>query len=115
RGGALLAPLPGGKILVASGQNTTTTTTPTTDVYDPATNTFSAGATMNDARVLGGMVRLSDGRLLAAAGAGGSSGGLSISSTSEVYTPSTNSWSLAGSLPASLIGFTMTALPNGQV
>jgi hypothetical protein len=32
-----------------------------------------------------------------------------------VYTPSTNSWSLAGSLPASLIGLTMTVLPNGQV
>ena len=76
------ARLPDGRLLVNGGVNAGTTS-----LYNPATNTWSSGATMNIARGYNASVTLADGSVLTLGGSwsGGTAGG----KTAEVYTPAT--------------------------
>ena len=47
--------------------------------------------------------------------AGGSDGAGNLLASTELYNPSTRTWTLVGSLPHPLDGFTATLLNNGQV
>ena len=93
--------------------STPSVTTASTDIYHPSSNSFSAGPPMSVSRALFGITPLADGRVLVAGGASIYNGGGFISGDSEIYNPSTNSWSEEAPLPPTA-GLTLSLLPNGQ-
>jgi Kelch motif/Galactose oxidase, central domain len=114
-----VASLPNGEVLVAGGViggnfNSPSTTTATTDVYNPATNSFSAGPPMAVSRALFGITPLADGRVLAAGGVSiGGSAGPAVMGDTEIYDQRTNRWSEAGAIPPAGAP-TLTLLADGQ-
>lgn len=85
RAGPAIAPLPGGRVLVAGGQNLggTPEYPATAEVFDPATGQFSAAGSMTTPRFGPTTTRLPDGRFLIA---GGIDGG-SVVASAELYQP----------------------------
>jgi N-acetylneuraminic acid mutarotase len=107
-----------GKVLVAGGWtgNTANTKTPTADLYDPATDTFSPTGSMTAGRNGHTATVLASGEVLVV-------GGFEVTaiSSAERYDPATGRWTVTGSLPA--IGslpagvgvHTATRLASGKV
>ncbi|MBS0440288.1 MAG: hypothetical protein JSS33_12860, partial [Proteobacteria bacterium] len=81
------------------------------ELYDPATNLWSAAGTLANARAHHTATLLSSGKVLVAGGSG-SSGPLN---SAELYNPATNTWSSAGTLLAARESHTATLLHWGQV
>jgi len=114
---ATATPLPSGEVLIAGGEDSSGALS-STELYDPATNSFAAAAdtaAMNTARVLATATLLASGEVLIAGGAGPS--GAVLSST-ELYDPATNSFAAAGDTAAmntARLDATATLLPSGQV
>jgi N-acetylneuraminic acid mutarotase len=81
-----------------------------TEIYDPASQTWSSGASMQYARHRHAATLLPSGKVLVA-------GGLGIDSqpvlTAELYDPDTNTWSSTGSMQYG--GRIATLLKNGKV
>lgn len=103
--------LPDGRVLVAGGEPAYTipaTTTATSEIFDPATMTWSPGPTMVLARSRASTVPLPDGRVLII-------GGSVHGTTTEVYDPVTNTLARAGELSAPRTGQQATLLPDGRV
>ncbi len=90
--------LDNGKVLVAGGPDNTT------ELYDPATQSFSAGPSMTSG---GGnrALRLPNGKVLVVFGA---------AVPAELYDPSTNSFTQTGSMSTRSGGFPVL-MPNGKV
>jgi hypothetical protein len=112
-GGAAL--LNDGRVLVAGGWYATTSSDPshqTAEIYDPATDRWTAAAPMANARAEFGLVALPDGRVLAA---GGVDPGYKVQASSELYDPTTGLWQLTGSLGVATVWPAMQALPDGRV
>jgi hypothetical protein len=88
-----------GRVLVAGGDNEHTNRT---DIYNPLTNTWSPGGTMNQQRWYNGSVTLPDGRALTLGGnrTSGQSG------NGEIYDPATNAWTMMN-------GITISSLTAG--
>ena len=76
---------------------------------------LSPAAAMNEARSGAAAVRLSDGRVLVTGGSTTLDGVTSITSTTEIYDPSSNLWSDAGAMIVPRAGHTASALPDGRV
>jgi Galactose oxidase, central domain/Kelch motif len=110
--------LPSGKVLIAGGQDSSGNPLSSTELYDPATNTFAAPgstATMNTARYDAPATLLGSGKVLIAGG--GYSPSNALSST-ELYDPATNTFAAAGNtatMNAGRDGSTATLLPSGEV
>ncbi|MFH0946241.1 MAG: kelch repeat-containing protein [Planctomycetota bacterium] len=101
--------LPDGRVLVAGGSSSfssitafATSSRDTTEIFDPATNTFSAGPVLSEVKTFHEAVALSDGRVLI-------SGGItftiilgvpvpSLSHINQVYTPDMGIGTLGGNL-----------------
>jgi hypothetical protein len=85
-----------GRVLLAGGTvgDWAGTVTRTTEIFDPATGTFSAGPDMIEGRRMHSATLLADGRVLIA---GGFNGGVALSSA-ELYDPSTGTFSRTGNL-----------------
>jgi Galactose oxidase, central domain len=79
----------------------------TGEVYDPASNTWSATGQLTAPRTDHVTVRLTDGRILVA--------GSDYDRTAEIYDPATNSWTATGSMNDGRSDFTATLLPDGRV
>ena len=93
--------LPNGQVLVAGGLTGATApfgATNTAELYNPSSNTWSAAAAMTTARFGASATLLSNGSVLVAGGDTGNSTTATATNTAELYNPSTNSWSAAGSL-----------------
>jgi len=88
RGAATATLLPNGKVLIAGGFASGTTTVNTTELYDPTTNTFSAGPPMKHARGGATATLLPHGKVLIA---GGNDGNGDLNST-ELYDVATNTF-----------------------
>jgi hypothetical protein len=110
--------LPNGKVLIAGGELTRFSFFPvfplsSTEIYDPATNTFAASTpSMNDARAGATATLLPNGKVLIAGGSGNTG---KLSST-EIYDPATSTF--AASTPSmndARLDATATLLPNGKV
>ncbi|HUP70613.1 MAG TPA: kelch repeat-containing protein [Acidimicrobiales bacterium] len=109
-----------GKVLVAGGTTDAGgTLTRSAEVYNPKTRRFSPVGSLGRACSTHVAARLPDGRVLVAGGLG--SGGLPRAST-EIYDPSTQSWTLTASMiefrSGSVFaphGHTATVLGSGQV
>ncbi len=104
-----------GKTLVAGGWALTSdgvfVLVPGTEVYDPATNVWSAAGTLATPRSAHTATILPTGRVLVA---GGGAGGTPLA-TAELYDPGTNSWSAAASMGTPRHLPTATLLPSGKV
>ena len=97
-----------GRVLVVGGATTGGSITFSYEVYNPATGTWTKGATP------AGLyshtaTRLQDGRVLIAAGSAGTT-------SSYLYNPTTNSWASTGAITVIRgTGATATLLPDGRV
>ncbi len=108
--------LSNGKVLIAGGLDTSGSALASTDLYDPANNTFLAAdpATMNTARSSATATLLPNGKVLIAGGQGG--GVIGLAST-ELYNPANNTF--LASDPATMTSgravATATLLTSGDV
>jgi hypothetical protein len=116
RGGATATLLNNGKVLIAGGSDNATNLS-STELYDPATNTFAASAStpvMNTAREFATATLLPNGKVLIAGGFGIAD----ILSSTELYDPATNTFAPSNATPAMnspRVDDTATLLPNGKV
>ncbi|WP_233585288.1 kelch repeat-containing protein [Corallococcus sp. CA054B] len=101
--------LPGGKVLVAGGQNNAIRST--TEVYDLTSGSWSAGASMASSRTQYAAALL-NGRALVLGGI--SSGGAVLAAT-ELYDPASGSWSAAAAMTSARARQTVTRLPDGRL
>jgi hypothetical protein len=88
---AVAAPLPGGRVLVAGGGSGAVGDNGTpvisgAEIYDPASDTWSAAAQLSMPRVAAGAAVLKDGSVLVAGGATDTGGG-GITKSAETYVP----------------------------
>lgn len=98
-----------GTVLTVGGTSNESNTLATTELFDVASSTWSAGATLNVARRKHGAV-LTSGKLLVV---GGEDAGALASA--ETYDIATKSWSLAGTMATARIRPAVAKLPDGSV
>ncbi|WP_437573860.1 kelch repeat-containing protein [Sorangium sp. So ce887] len=99
-----------GKVFVVGGQ--TWGLLASTELYDPTTNVWTAGAPFANARAFHTATLLANGKVLIA---GGTTGNSALDATTEIYTPSTNKWKASGSMSVSRYRHQATLLPSGKV
>jgi hypothetical protein len=107
--------LDSGQVLVLGGQLLTFIGgggTPSAELYDPATGTWTPAAPMATGRYWHTATRLPSGAVLVAGGLGSSSG---VPTEGELYDPAAGSWRPTGSLPSRFFEHTATRLPSGRV
>jgi len=116
--------LANGMVLVAGGNDLVGTCSCTTfvssvDLYNPATNSFTATGALVTARYAHTATVLANGMVLVAGGFGGAtstlqSGGAPLASA-ELYNPTTSTWTATGSMTTARMNHTATLLPSGKV
>jgi len=104
--------LQSGKVLVTGGcaASNCSTATAVSELYDPASNSWSTTGILKTARYYHTAVRLKTGKVLAI---GGSTG--TTTTSCELYDPSTGTWSNAASTSTARYLNTTTLLPDGKV
>jgi len=104
--------LQSGKVLVTGGCTATgcKTVTPVSELYDPASNTWSTTGNLNTARYSHTAVLLKTGKVLAVTGSAGG-----VTSACELYDPSKGTWSIAASTNTARYFNTTTLLADGKV
>ena len=109
--------LQNGKVLIVGGALTSTSDpVATAEVYDPATGVFSMTGEMATAREQHTATLLADGRVLIVGGTTSmGTGDLHPTASVEVYDPSTESFSITGSMAEARTFHTATLLPSGKV
>lgn len=120
RGLYAAATLNDGRVLFTGGlDGATGLTTNTCEVYDPATNTFTAVASMNGIRAGHAAATLPDGRVMVV---GGTTDFTSITTaittalnTAEIWNPATNTWSAAPNIGGRRIVPSLTKLSTGRM
>jgi Kelch motif len=115
RCGAVAAPLPDGRVLVAGGSpNCSGPGLASAEIYDPATSSFTSSGigSMGTGRWGAAAAPLPDGRVLVAGGYDSST-----LASAEVFNPTTNTFSSAGigSMTIPRQGAAAAPLPDGQV
>jgi hypothetical protein len=113
RRGAVAAPLPDGRVLVAGGSydDGTEHFLASAEVFNPATGTFTAVNDMGAARVRAAAAPLPDGRVLVA---GGNNGSTRLSSA-EVFNPATNAFTPVNDMSTDRARMGAAPLPDGRV
>ena len=117
-----------GKVIVVGGQNgwqgNDTTTVPatsqaisrSTQIYDPATGNWTQSGLLATARHTHAMVVLPNGKVLVSGGTGPQTiGGSTTLASAELFDPSTNTWSSAGTMTVPRKEHGMIVLPDGKV
>ncbi len=112
-----------GRVLLAGGACQTGCTTNsffntlyTAELYDPATDTFTATASMTTGREFHTATLLADGRVLVTGGFYGCDDAMCTDNAdAEIYNPATGTWSAAGKMEISREQHTATLLPDGRV
>ncbi len=107
--------LPDGRVLVAGGltqSGPNFVTTATCEIYDPATNSWTATGPLHEARENHDAILLTDGQVLVAGGR--VTDALSLK-TSEIYNPATGTWLEAGPMLTVRKSPKLALLPDGQV
>lgn len=112
RSGHSAALLQDGRILIVGGDDGNGTVFPTTELFDPATETFVSTGALNYARTKATATLLQSGRVLIA---GGQDSSGALLSSAELYDPATGSFSLTGNLQMPRAEHTATLLGNGTV
>lgn len=83
------------------------------ELYDPAVETFTGAGALAEGRTNHAAVRLQDGSVVIAGGAGGADANQSVAS-SERYDPSRGGWQRLSPLSQSRTGATLTLLEDGR-
>lgn len=108
-----------GKVLVAAGfgphADSMWTQLPTAELYDPATNSWSSTGALSRGRRATTATLLPSGKVLVTGGETSEPSPLSAASSAELYDPTTDTWSAAGSLNRGRFYHTATLLPSGKV
>ncbi|WP_071905191.1 kelch repeat-containing protein [Cystobacter ferrugineus] len=108
--------LPNGKVLVVGGSrrvNSEYVGVDTAELYDPATDTWSAAGSMSAPRYYHTATLLPDGKVLVAGGRRfNADTGLM---TAELYDPYSGEWSVTAPMPLPRSGHAATLLPDGKV
>jgi N-acetylneuraminic acid mutarotase len=107
--------LKNGRVLIVAGANPTLGhTSSSAQLYDPVTNTWSSAGSLTAARGFATATLLANGEVLVAGGTanGAVAGALS---SAELYDPTSNSWSPAGSMVTGRWSATAMLLPSGRV
>src|ERR1044071_3429506 len=99
-----------GRVLIAGGENSSGTLNQT-ELYDPASGSFTAAANLGAARADHTATLLADGRVLIA---GGRSGADSVATT-EIFDPATGSFTSGPSMSVARAGHSATLFANGRV
>jgi tetratricopeptide (TPR) repeat protein len=108
--------LKNGKVLVVGGSSREQQNPlATADLYDPASNTWTAAASMATARVHHVAVLLPDGKVLVAGGSDGNSQASNALASAELYDPVSDTWSSAGSMTNAAEIARATLLKSGKV
>jgi Galactose oxidase, central domain/Kelch motif len=84
------------------------------EIFDPKSGVWMTTGSMIVARTGHTLTTLPDGRVLAAGGTAGGSGGRSLASA-ELYDPATGTWSMTGSMGGARAYHTATPLADGRV
>jgi hypothetical protein len=117
RGGDIAVPLADGTVLVAAGAGGNTVQHQlyrSTWIFEPSRDRWSRAGDLHTARTNPNAVRLTDGRVLLVAGsAPESQGAFEPVATTEVFDPSTKTWSTAADLTMPRNGMALVALPDG--
>jgi N-acetylneuraminic acid mutarotase len=107
-----------GRVLIAGGQGApiagASAALATTEIYDPAVDSFRKSNDMGDARFNHTALKLPDRTVMVIGGAGGTNGDTSLS-TAEVFNPGDGSWTSAGALTGSRTGHVAAVFPDGRV
>jgi Kelch motif len=113
RRGAVAAPLPDGRVLIAGGSYDDGTEQPlaSAEVFNPATGAFTPVADMSVARVRAAAAPLPDGRVLVA---GGNDGSIRLSSA-EVFNPASGAFTPVGDLGTDRARAAAEPLLDGRV
>jgi hypothetical protein len=113
RRGAVAAPLPDGRVLVAGGDYNDGVDhfLASAEVFNPATNAFTPVGDMGIARVRAAAAPLPDGRVLVA---GGNDGTTRLSSA-EIFNPATNAFTPVGGMGIDRARAAAAPLPDGRV
>ena len=108
--------LANGKVLVVGGVRGSEYLS-STEIYDPATNAWTAGGNLTAARDCHTATLLANGKVLVAGGYYSNSSDYfsSTVSSTEVYDPTTNTWTTGGLLITARAVHTATLLANGKV
>jgi hypothetical protein len=112
RWGPGAAPLPDGRVLVVGGRDGGTNETNTTEIFNPATLTWTAATPMSIPRYGAVAVPLPNGRILVA---GGRINAGVATDTAEIYDPATGSWSATGSMAEARYNSGWAPLPDGRI
>jgi N-acetylneuraminic acid mutarotase len=104
--------LPNGKVLITGGFNGNETPVASTEMFDPASNTFSASTPMSFARQLHTATLLKNGKVLIAGGYG--DGDMYLDRV-ELYDPLTDTFTPAGQMTIPRAGHIATLLTDGTV
>jgi N-acetylneuraminic acid mutarotase len=105
--------LTNGSVVVAGGSSNNMAVA-STEVYSPTTHAWSVKGNMNVARASAQARLLVNGRVLVAGGCTGNC--LSaVTRSTELYNPTTGSWSTTGSLNRPRVYFGAVTLPNGMI
>ncbi len=99
-----------GRVLIAGGENSTGALNGT-EIFDPATDTFSAAGNMDAARADHSATLLADGRVLIAGGRN-SAGSLA---TTEIFDPATGTFSSGASMSVARAGHSATLFADGRI
>jgi hypothetical protein len=103
--------LPDGKAIALGEANTGPGFTNTTEIFDPATSTWSAGPASTQVHTDASAVRLADGRILVAGGRLNSA----PLTNAEIFNPATSTWTPTGSMHRGRVLHSLTLLPGGKV
>ncbi len=95
----------------ANGQSTTSA-----EIYNPATNTWTAVGSLSKARQGHTATLLADGRVLVTGGESrAAAGATDLTASAEIYDPEAHGWSTTTSLSMARQGHTATLLTDGRV
>ena len=114
--------LTNGKVLIAGGASQLGSTlqgSPSAELYDPSTGSFSATGSMSVPRIWHTATLLPDGRVLIAGGYGSQENGygarVNLLASAELFDPSTGSFTSTGAMTTPREGHTATLLNTGRV
>src|SRR6266404_890314 len=103
-----------GRIMITGGRDNAGNLVAASEIYDPVTQTSTAGATLNTARVDHTATRLADGRVLVAGGTG-DSGALTSAEIFDPANPAAGFQMVASPMTSARTHHTATLLNNGSV